>query len=544
MIVVYRTMKNLKYLYTLITISALILHACKEDEDVFEDPYSGGKAPLGVTISRDQVPSPSHGMEGAEVTIQARGLVEYKDQIVFMFNGQEAQVTEVTDSHIKVKVPEFASSGVTSVAIGDQIVIGPKFKVDGKINVDPTFRATHGANGVTSQFFPLPDGRFILVGGFTNYDDKGLVTPMGRIVRVSADGDLDRSFRTLGGANGQLVSVALLGDKLVVSGGFSGYGQRTSNISNITVLNSNGSVDTMAVHPYRRPGQQDTTIYMPKFNGGADGGVRRVYNVSGKILATGNFRYYVSRRYDQPNYTERRDTVILDSTEIRQIFRLEPDGKLDKTFRFDQSGKAFAGANGYIDTYMHADGANEGKLLVFGKFSTFDGTPAPNILRLNPDGSRDPSFNPGKGTDNEIYSATYNATLHKYVLTGSFKTYDGRSSEGMVVLNLDGSVDASFSPKGFGGSFPTYAKQLNDGMIVVAGGFRTYNGIVRNGFMMLTPSGDLARGGYNATGIFSGSLVDVVETTSADGKRALLLLGSFSRFDGEEISNITRVTIE
>jgi hypothetical protein len=70
-----------------------------------------------------------------------------------------------------------------------------------------------------------------------------------------------------------------------------------------------------------------------------------------------------------------------------------------------------------------------------------------------------------------------------------------------------------------------------------------YGDYTRNGFAILTPSGELAPG-FNATGIFNGNLHDVIETESEDGKKALLLIGEFDRFDNNKVRNIIRVTIE
>jgi hypothetical protein len=84
---------------------------------------------------------------------------------------------------------------------------------------------------------------------------------------------------------------------------------------------------------------------------------------------------------------------------------------------------------------------------------------------------------------------------------------------------------------------------LNDGLIVVSGYFKTYDGIARNGFMVLDSTGDLAEG-YNATGLFSGRIYDIIETQSEDEKRALLIFGGFNRFNSLPVENIIRVIIE
>lgn len=511
-----------------------------------DNPYSGGKSPLGIVISQTELPTPSSGSAGAEITFKATGLVQYKDKINFMFNGEKAEVVEVTATTIKVKVPAAGSSGVTSIAIDDQLVIGPQFTVTGLINTDVTFKATQGANGYVSQFFELQDGRALAIGHFTNFDNKGVITPINRIARTTIDGEYDRTFRTGKGANGNLSRVLELSNRFIIVGGFSGYNQRGENISNITSLFKDGSVDTMRIKTARKPTLTDTITqkWFPRFNGGTNAFIDRVYSHGGKILATGNFRFYVKRTYDKPNYDFTRDTVILDSTEIRQILRFNTDGSLDKTFRFNTStNKGKVSANGPIDTYMHTDPENLERIVVFGNFSTFDEQPATRIIRLNADGNVDATFTPGTGANGNITSLTYNPLNKKYIITGQFSTYNGQPAGGIAMLNENGTLDNSFSAKLLDGGYANFARQISTGLIVVSGGFKKYNNITRNGFMVLTATGELAAG-YNATGPFSGGLSDVIETKSADGKKALLLIGGFNKFDNKDVNNIIRVTIQ
>ena len=539
-------MKKIKYTLILFFLCALAIQGCKKGEELGSDPYADGKASLGIGISQTLLPVPSEGIVGTTVTVKATGLLPYKDQLIFMFNGEKAQVVNITASEITVKVPDGGSTGITSIAIGDQLILGPQFIVSGLIKNDITWKATAGTNGYVSQFYEMLDGRALVLGGFNNYDNKGIITPINRIARTSLDGDYDRTFRTGKGANGSLSRVMEIGGRFIIAGGFSGYNQRTENISNITSLYPNGAIDTIKIQTKKKPTLTDTVTqkWFPKFNGGTNEFINRVYPHQGKILATGNFRYYVKRTYTKDNYDFTRDTVILDSTEIRQILRFNLDGSLDKTYRFNTAtNKGNVSANGPIDTYMHTDAANLEKLMVFGSFSTFDDQPAVRILRLTANGTVDPTFNPGSGVDNGINSLTYNATTRKYLITGTFTKYNGKPANGMALINEDGSLDESFSARIFEGGYPGFARQISGGLIVVGGGFRKYNNVTRNGFMVLTPAGLLAPG-YNATGPFSGGLSDVIETKSADGKKALLLIGGFSRFDNQPLYNIVRVTIE
>lgn len=523
---------------------AILAAGCTKKDELFDEPYGTGKEPLGIEIDRFKPPVPASGLPGTTVSISGSGFLEFKDRIVFRFNGEEADIIEVTDNAIKVVVPDYASTGTTSISIDDIVVFGPQFSVTGLVRLDATFLPTQGANGNIMQYMPLADGKTIMVGHFTNYDNKGIIRPINRIVRTFPDGTYDASLRTGAAANGGLNAIAQIGDKLFIGGGFSGYDQRTENISNLTMLNLNGTIDTMGVQTWRRPDQEDTTKYFPTFNGGFNSAVDRLYPQGDQLLATGNFRYYVSRQYDKPNRLEMRDTVILDSTEIRQLARLNQDGSLDRTYRFDASGKAMAGANGDIRTYMHTEGELAGKLVVFGAFTRFDDQATNYMVRLNPDGTRDDTFNPGGvGPDYNVYSVSYNETTGKYTVSGAFRQYNGQASNNMVQLNADGTHYAGFVPQEFQGGEPRFARQLDDGLIVVSGDFRTYGGVARHGFMILNESGQLAPG-YNATGQFRGNLNDVVETRSADSRRALLLIGSFDRFNGEPVSNLARITLE
>jgi len=520
--------------------------SCQKEDKIFSEPYEKGKEALGIKIDAAQVPTPSFGLPGSTVSINATGLLPYKDELVFRFNGEDAEVSEVTDKGIKAIVPKNASTGVLSISIGDVVFFGPQYTVTGLINIDPTFRATRGANGPVSQVLVTNDEKRILIGGFTNYDNKGIIKPINRIVRTFPDGTYDASLRTGNGANGFLEAIVQLGDKYYLGGGFGGYDRTNSNISNLTRLNANGTLDTLAYdNTFRRPDQADTIKYYPTFNGGFNSAVNQLYEQDGKLIAVGGFRYYVSRTYDKPNRLETRDSVILDSIEIRQIARLNTDGSLDKSYRFNSTtNTGLAGPNGPIRSFMHEDGTHEGKMVVFGSFTRFDDQDKRYILRLNPDGTIDNTFNPGGvGADFGVSQVTYNSITKKYLIQGAFKAYNGVPIERLALLNEDGTLDDSFSPRAFAGGEPTFAKQLNDGLILVSGYFKTYDGIARNGFMILDSTGDLAEG-YNATGLFSGRIYDIHETQAEDEKRALLIFGGFNRFNSLPVENIIRVILE
>ncbi|WP_118195029.1 DUF5008 domain-containing protein [Albibacterium indicum] len=528
----------------ILALTAMLFPACTKEVQHFDEPYGEGKSPLGIKINTTQVPVPERGLPGIEVTIKATGLLEYKDELIFRFNGEEAIVKNVTDDEITAIVPDYASSGVTSISVGDQVIFGPIFKVDGLLSVDPTFRAVNGSNGAIHYRYETEDGKVFFVGGFTDYDNKAIIRPINRIVRTFKDGTYDASLRAGRGANGHLNRILPFQGKYLIAGFFNGYDQRTENISSLTMLNSNGSIDTMGINTFRRPDQTDTIKYFPRFNGGVNGGIGQLYEHQGKILIAGDFRYYISRQYDKPNKYETRDSVILDSTEIRQIARLNQDATLDKTYRFDAStNTGLPGGNGRINTLLHTEGVHKDKLLVYGEFTTFDNTTAGRITRLTADGSIDPTFNVGgTGADYRINNVTYNPLTNKYLIVGNFKSYNGKAVAWLALLNDDGTLDETFKAGQVEGGGINEAKQLSTGLIVASGNFKTYEGVARNGFMILDSTGKLAPG-YNSTGEFNGWLADVIEMETEDRRKALLLIGGFNRFDGEPVNNILRLVI-
>ena len=536
---------KIKYIGLLVVLIGIAISSCKEKEQVFPDPYSGGLDPLGIVVNRAQMPTPGGGQAGTTVTIAATGLMPHKDKLSFLFNGEEAEIVDVTEQGITVKVPGRASTGVTAFVVDDQLVFGPNFSVFGLVNRDFTYKVVNGANAAIWRAVILPTGNTMLLGDFTNFDNKGSVKPIRRIVRTLPDGTVDRTFQSGEGVNGWLNSYAIVGSHHFIGGGFSGYAQR-GGLSNITRLTNQGVIDTMMVRTYT-----EKSIYVSSFNGGTDGTIRNLHTSgTDKVIATGDFTYYLSRRYDQPTSLY-KDSVVIDTVDVRQLVRFNMDGSLDRTWRFDpeaigyggKKGKSLPGATGRLTSLMHSDE----KILCYGQFTKFDDVPVGYIVRLNPNGTIDNTFNvSGVGADDYINHVSYNAVTNKYLVVGRFKTFNGVPSLNMVLLNYDGSVDQSFKPKVFNGGMPYFAKQLDDGLALISGDFKTYDGVNRQGFLFVDKTGDMAAG-YNTIGNLLGSvnrIADAVETKSADGRRALLIVGQFYAFNNVQTNNIVRVTLE
>ena len=528
---------------------AACISACNKTKIDPVDPYPEPPRPLVKFL--DGAPTPATGTEGSIVTFNVNGLKGNEGKFKFFINQTEAEIVSVEENAVKVKVPLNASTGGSSVLINGEYYFGPTFTVRGKISIDPLFNTdSYRSSGPVNGIFKRADGTSYLVyGSFNNYQNMAsatnTVTGMA-VLGVNGEYAAAASQLKLGklGINGSVTSVLQLASgKYLVAGSFSKY-DSVSNVNNIARLNADGTLETMVVDvvnpdPVNLP--NNNTDVVPAFNGGTLGGIANMfYNSSTtKVTVTGNFSNHVSTFYERST----KGGPYLDLVKARQLIRMNENGAYDSSFNFDRTqNTSFAGANGNVyDAIQQADG----KILIVGNFTTFNGKPAKYIARINPtDGTLDETFNQGNaGADGVINRITWNAATGKTLLSGTFKNYNGVPAGGVVMIGNNGAADASFNFKSLEGGIVNYAGQLNNGKILVSGSFNKYNGVVRPGLLVLNADGSLAAG-YNNIGLFRGGISSFVELTSSNGVPAVIIVGSFDRFDGKEVGNIVKFRIE
>jgi uncharacterized delta-60 repeat protein len=122
---------------------------------------------------------------------------------------------------------------------------------------------------------------------------------------------------------------------------------------------------------------------------------------------------------------------------------------------------------------------SDGKVLIGGGFTAYNGTSRGNVARLNSDGSLDTDFATGAGANNYVGSVAVQSD-GKILIGGGFTTYNNTSRGGVARLNSDGSLDTGFLATGAGanGQVESVAVQ-SDGKILIGGRFTTYNGTSR-----------------------------------------------------------------
>jgi uncharacterized delta-60 repeat protein len=160
-------------------------------------------------------------------------------------------------------------------------------------------------------------------------------------------------------------------------------------------------------------------------------------------------------------------------TNIRpyNILRLNNNGSIDVSF--NAGGTGFQYPAGDVKTIALQ---SDGKLLIGGIFTSYNGLTSNKIIRLNSDGSKDNSFVIGSGFNNDVYSIILQSD-GKILVGGKFTSYNGISVTGITRLNNDGTLDNTFVA---GTRFDNYVNSIaiqSDGKILTGGEFINYNEI-------------------------------------------------------------------
>jgi uncharacterized delta-60 repeat protein len=340
----------------------------------------------------------------------------------------------------------------------------------------------------------------------------------------AAGGDLDPVFTPGTGANGNvLTTAAQLNGRIVIGGAFTGYNGSPRN--HVTRLNANGSLDS-------------------SFNNGGTGAndwvAATAIQSDGKIIIGGRFTSY-------------------NGASRNGIARLNTDGSLDPSF---DPGTA---ANFLVDTVpVQAVAVQpDGKIVIGGSFTTFNGVARNRVARLNLDGSLDTSFDPGTGANDWVQTISQQGN-GQIIIGGRFSMYNGLYVYKIARLNTDGSLDLQFNPGGGGvispgdggttnpaekaalspddavtnGAVYSTAIQSN-GKILIGGDFTSYRGTSINRVARLNTDSSI-----DPTFNPGSGADDTVVTIALQAGGKAVIGGNFNSFNGANLHHIARVNID
>lgn len=559
-----KQIRRIFFLFAATVLLGWVAAGCDEEDDaISSDPYAGGKAPLGIKFSTAQ-PVPANGYPGDEIRFSVKGLQAWSGvqngeyPFEFFISDEKAEVISLSDTTVTILVPSNVSSGLSSIVMNDQIFFGPRFEVLGNVSIDNTylFTSAHHSLGRSGAIYCyLPHRTLagnIYVGGAFNRIITGTSSAQTRngLAMLNEKGALignntaeyKVNYQVLGDTyilyNGDYIrSMSRFSDgKVLISGKMTIYDKTgmtnppVFNVCNMTVANADFSpwTETVNVIPIGLSTVSTAVTYC--FNGGTEEIPARTFVTSDdRVIAVGNLKTY--RRIDYDNSGAMNYYASYEYEDVASVACMDRTGALIPEYH--QGG---IGANYFIrDAAMDPDDG----VIIVGEFTEFDGIPAARIVRLDASGTVDQAFlsNVGTGANGTISMIRYNPTLGKIALTGQFTSFDGRSCNGIAILNADGTQDDTFVQQEMLGGRPNFTSILNDGKVVVSGTFNKYAGVTRNGFLILDPDGTAAQA-FNVPGKFTGQLYEVVETTTSVGNNGLLLLGDFTRFNDHTVKNV------
>lgn len=552
-----------KWLLSICGLLTCCLMACDaEIETIGDDPYAGGREPLGIGLAK-RAPSPSAAYPGDEVTFSAQGLLQWAtpDQnhydFEFFIADEKAEIKMATDTTVTIVVPDNVSSGITHILLQGQVFFGPNLNVLGNVTRDQEWGLKSGTSGPIFNYLEhnTQARNYYLLGGFDTVEnqlrtklayvsDRGILADLVSS-RYNVRRPLSLSFGGIGGIpirrQETLSSMSYFSDgQVLLSGTFNQYELTNGNtptytaVNNITILNNDIKLDTMVAQVLPAWGSSATTRPVARFNGGTlQPIIRSFVTQDDKIIAIGNITTYAQADYDQS--TSLQDVYTYET--IASAIRMERNGDLDTEYR---SGNP-TGATGITDGYLD----NQDRVVIVGEFTTFDGVSANRIVCLGTNGLVDQSYmnNIGTGANGPINMVRYNKQLNKAVVVGNFTTFNGEPRNGIAVLNEDGTLDETFVSRDIVGGRINFATILNSGKIVISGTFKRYDNIARPGFLILDNDGASTQR-FNVPGAFVGQLYQAVETQTTTGRNGLLLMGSFSRFNGERVNNVVMLEVD
>lgn len=387
-----------------------------------------------------------------------------------------------------------------------KVVLGGSFYTDGgntwlsafRLNsdgsTDTTFRAVVEAQ-ISGTVALQADGKLVLGGGFATLNGA----PRLGLARFNADGTLDAPYNAGINLNGAVNAVAVRGDGTVVIGGaFTLVSDGARN--RVARLSANGMLD-----PSFDPGT------------GADGSVTTLaVQTDGKVLLGGTF-------------------ANTNGTARTGLARLNADGTTDSAYTASCSP-----SGSVLVLAVQPDG----KAVLAGAFTQVNGVARHGIARLNTDGTLDASFDPGTGA-NDLVKAVAVQADGKVLVGGTFTQFNGASHGQLARLNPDGSLDAAFQGTTVTTKMATPATVYGvtclavqaDGKIFVGGDFTSADGVSRGALARLNADGSLDVR-FNSGSLYEGYYYTAL-VVQTDGKP--ILAGSFQAADaGKIIYNVAR----
>ncbi|MFN8316925.1 MAG: T9SS type A sorting domain-containing protein [Chitinophagales bacterium] len=187
------------------------------------------------------------------------------------------------------------------------------------------------------------------------------------------------------------------------------------------------------------------------------------------------------------------------------------------------------GANDWIETIARQ---SDGKLIIGGHFTTYDGHPSFRIARVLPQGKIDTTFHTGDGF-NDWVNALCIQPDGKILVGGRFGYYNNDSVGHIVRLMPNGERDTTFKMSGGFNDNVKVIRQLNDGRLMVGGSFTQYKDTMANRIIRLFEDGTIDES-FDLTYGADDGVIEIKLLSNGD----MYIGGSFIFYGGTSIKHV------
>ena len=318
------------------------------------------------------------------------------------------------------------------IVYGEEKTFTTKPRITSLGSIDDEFFIQMGFDGAIFDMKQQLDGKILVGGGFLEYNNISARS----LARLNTDGTLDTTFNRGNVLNGYVYTILPAPDgKIYIGGVFLKY--NGNNMPGVIRLNNDGSLDQSFNAP-----SGITTYHVMDLAIQSDG----------KLLVTGTmFEKYLIRLH--PDGTiDNTFNLFPASPGPGNSLSLQIDGKILVGGSLPYGSPSRITPNGLADTSFHGGNPEiksialqpDGKIIIGGSFNWYKNTYCNNIARLNSDGSYDSSFNVGSGFDAPVHSLIIQPN-GKILVIGQFTSYNGQQRKIVARLNNDGSLDQTFN---------------------------------------------------------------------------------------------------
>jgi uncharacterized delta-60 repeat protein len=325
---------------------------------------------------------------------------------------------------------------------------------------DPGYSNGLGCVGSVRAIAQLPSGKILVAGAFNYFEEINQ-----QVIRLNPDGSMDNLFGTGAVVTGTINTILPQASGKILIGGSTYYFDGDYTQRHIARLTPSGLLDMNL-----------NTSFSQNYRVNA-----LIEQSDSKVIAVGDFTSYTGASNDR-------------------IIRLNADGTYDDTFVV---------TTGFNSEVFDAKLQVDQKVICGGKFTTYNGTSISRIARINADGSIDNSFTTGTGFNGDVKTVLVQED-GKIIVGGLFTEYNGSLVNHIARLNTDGSLDDTFMiGEGFSDNVITTSIQ-SDQKIIVAGEFTMFNGMTCGKLTRLNPDGSLDETFLSGTGLTGSAVATLV----------------------------------